>query len=224
MYWIVPTDDPVNMTEFMCDKHNISDKQKHELLNISNTIIKQNYFQFLNTYYLQEKGLAMGSPASSIFSEIYLQYIENTAICGILRHNNIAGYFRYADDTLTVHNKTTTDILYVFNSFHRLMPTMKFTMQNEIDDKINFLDLTIMKEPDKLALNIYRKPTTTDSIIPNDSCHPIEHKLAAIRYLTSRMNTYSLNMANKEKERRVIKHILHNNKYDISSFKQAHQD
>ena len=61
------------------------------------------------------------------------------------------------------------------------MPTMKFTMESEINNKINFLVVTIMKNHDKLTFNIYRKPTTTDSIIPNDSCHPTERKLSAIK-------------------------------------------
>jgi hypothetical protein len=93
---------------------------------------------------------------------------------------------------------------------------MKFTTEKEVDNNINFLEITILKEHDKLAFSIYRKPTTTDSIIPNDSCHPQEHKLAAIIYLTNRMNMYSLNAANKEKESNKIKHILHNNKCDLS--------
>jgi hypothetical protein len=89
------------------------------------------------------------------FSEICLQYIENTAIYDILRHNNIAGYFRYVDDILINYNKTTTDILDVFNSFNTLMPTMKFTIESEMENKINFMDITIVKERDKLAFNIY---------------------------------------------------------------------
>jgi hypothetical protein len=122
MYSNVPTDDLVNINETLCKNHGINDKLKYELINISNTIMKQNYFQFLNTFYLQEKGLAMLSPTSSIFSKIYLQYIENTAIYDILRHNNIAGYFRYVD-ILIVYNNTTTNVIGVFNSFNEAMPT-----------------------------------------------------------------------------------------------------
>ena len=66
----------------------------------------------------------MGFPTSSVFSEIYLQYIENTAVCDIVTHNNITGYFRYVDDILIVYDRTTTDILKVFDSFNKLMPTM----------------------------------------------------------------------------------------------------
>ena len=96
------------------------------------------------------------------------------------------------------------------------MPTMKLTIEKERENTITFLDITIEKEHDKLIFDTYRKPTTTDSIIPCDSCHPTEHKMAAVRYLTNRMNKYYLSTANKDKERKIIKHILQENKYDTS--------
>jgi len=68
------------------------------------------------------------------------------------------------------------------------MPTIKITTE-EKEKRINFLDITIMTDDNNLSFDIYRKPTTTDPIIPNDSCHPQEHKLAAIRYLTEWKHT-----------------------------------
>jgi hypothetical protein len=94
---------------------------------------------------------------------------------------------------------------------------MEFTIEKESDNKINFLDISIVKEHDKLTFDIYRKPTTADSIIPYDSCHPTEHKIAAVGYLVNRMNTYHQNTANKEKERENINYILQKNKYGIST-------
>jgi len=61
-----------------------------------------------------------------------------------------------------------------------------------MDHKINFLDITIHRKQNNLTIAIYRKPTTTDIIIPNDSCYPREHKMAAIHYFHKRMNTYKL--------------------------------
>jgi len=84
----------------MCGKHGISEELKHEIMNISQIIIKQNYSQFQNTLYIQEQGLAVVTPASSILSEIYLQHIENTIIPDILLKCHIVGYFRYVDDIL----------------------------------------------------------------------------------------------------------------------------
>jgi hypothetical protein len=45
-------------------------------------------------------------------------------------------------------------------------------MEEETDNSINFLDITIKKVNNTFTTDIYRKPTTTDSIIPRDSCHP----------------------------------------------------
>ena len=102
---------------------------KHELINLSKVTLEQNYVHFENNFYSQETGLAMGSPTSSVFSEIYLQYMENTAIFDILVHNNITGYFRYVYDILVVYHKSITDKIEVFDSFNKLMPTMKFTIE-----------------------------------------------------------------------------------------------
>ena len=96
------------------------------------------------------------------------------------------------------------------------MPTKKFTIEKEREYKINFLDITIEKEQDKINFDIYRKHTTTNSIFPCDSCHPTEHKMAAVRYLTKRMNKYPMSTDSKDKERKIIKHILQVNKYDTS--------
>lgn len=66
-----------------------------------------------------------------------------------------------------------------------------------------------------ISFSIYRKPTATDTIIPNDSCHPPEQTMAAVRYLANRLITYPINNGDKMKEYSTIKQILHNNKYDI---------
>jgi len=47
---------------------------------------------------------------------------------------------------------------------------MHFTME-EVDNGINFLDITNSKVDHKISFDIYKKLTATDIIIPNDSCH-----------------------------------------------------
>jgi len=80
---------------------------------------------------------------------------------------------------------------------------------------LNFLDLSITKTTEKISFDIYRKPTTSDIIIPNDSCHPTEQKLAAIRYFTNRINTYDLDHKRKQIETNTAKQIIRNNKSGI---------
>ena len=100
---------------------------------------------------------------------------------------------------------------------NNLVPNLKFTLEKEQNKRINFLDITISTNQDGLSFKIYRKPTATDIIIPNDSCLPREHKTAAIRYYRNRLETYKLTPESRQKEKDNMKHILVNNTYDAPS-------
>jgi hypothetical protein len=115
-----------------------------------------------------------------------------------------------------VYNDTITNIQGVFESFNDITPGIKFTMEKETEKGINFLDVTIRKEQNVFTFSVYKKPTTTDSIISLDSCHPQEHKHAATHHLVNTMNTYNINAADEEEDRNKIKHIVISDKYDVS--------
>jgi len=61
-----------------------------------------------------------------------------------------------------------------------------------------------------LEVSHFQAPTTYNS------CHPTEQKLAAIRYFTNRINTYSLYHTEKQTETNIVKQIVNNNKFDTS--------
>jgi hypothetical protein len=212
MYTNIPTTELKNMIKNTVDQnYSMSNLEKDELLNLLN--LKQNYFQFKNQFYKQNDGLAMGAPTSAILAETFVQYLEHTVIYQILKKHQIIDYYRYVDDILIIYNEQHTNIHDTLEEFNNIHPNIKFTMEQESLNRINYLDLTITKEHNKLTFNIYQKPTTTDSIIPNDSCHPNEHKKSAIRYLINRMNTYPLTHTNRKHESTLINEILKNNGY-----------
>jgi hypothetical protein len=51
---------------------------------------------------------------------------------------------------------------------------LQFTIEEKFENKINVLDITISKEICNMQVTIFRQPTATDTIIPNDSYHPME--------------------------------------------------
>jgi hypothetical protein len=101
----------------------------------------------------------------------------------------VAGYFRYVDNILILYNTDKTNILDVLNTFNNTMPTMYVTIEDEVENKINFLDIRISKENKNISFEIYRNTTTTNTTIPNGSCHYLEQKVAAIRYMKNRNET-----------------------------------
>jgi hypothetical protein len=114
----------------------------------------------------------------------------------------------YIDNTTNIHN--------VLDEFNNLIPKLKFTREEEQNNRISFLDITIKKNRKGPSFDIYRKPTTTEIIIPKDSCHPNEQKTAAIRYYRDRLQTYRLTPENRDKEKETVRQIMVNNKYDPS--------
>jgi hypothetical protein len=70
----------------------------------------------------------------------------------------------------------------------------------------------VYEEVDNKITLKYRIPSATDFIIPIYSCHPPEHKLAAVRYLTNRLSTYPMNETHKRNENDTMKEIC--NKYN----------
>jgi hypothetical protein len=74
----------ITALEKLCEVNNLEDKTKQDILKITRAIVEQNYFRFHDTIYIQNEGLAMGAPTSSVFSEIYLQNLENTKITTLL--------------------------------------------------------------------------------------------------------------------------------------------
>jgi len=118
--------------------------------------------------------------------------MENTKIFEILRNSKIEVYYTNIDDMLVIYNENCTNIEEFHKLFNTITPDLKFTLEQEKDKKLNSLVITITRTESQLTFDIFRKPTTTDTIIPRDSCHPLEHKIASMRFCINRIDTYLL--------------------------------
>jgi len=56
----------------------------------------------------------------------------------VLLISDIFGYSRYVDEILIVYNNSNTDIDKFLDSFNNATTTMKFTIDKEINNTINF--------------------------------------------------------------------------------------
>ena len=76
MYTNIPTNDLPNIIHYLQSINYVNPSTQTEILHVCSTILNQNYFQFEDSFFIQNTGLAMGAPTSSILSEIYLQFLE----------------------------------------------------------------------------------------------------------------------------------------------------
>ena len=134
---------------------NLSKNKFKALLEV---ICKDTYFVFNDELYLQTDGVAMGSPMSSIFANIFLGYHEKKSLEECPVSFKPVFYKRYVDDTLIIfkHPSHAEQFLEYLNGKHQ---NITFTIERENENKIPFLDVLIDKA--NKAYSIYRKPTFT---------------------------------------------------------------
>ena len=70
-----------------------------------------------------------------------------------------------------------------------------------------------LQNNDNIQFKIYRKPTTTDTLILSNSNHPLKYKLSAIRYLANILITHPVTDTYKTRIYNTIRHFQQNNKY-----------
>ena len=103
-----------------------------------------------------------------------------------------------------------TDHDYPTRYTNTIHSNLQFNPTLESDGHINFLDFKFTRRNTHIEIDIYRKPTTTDTTIHFTSTHPIEHKLAAYRYHITRMLSLPLKTT-QQREWVTILHIAQKN-------------
>ena len=166
------------------------DKYKHEaplslppkLLVAAITIVmKNNIFNFSDTFWIQTSGTAMGTPCACMIASLYFGYHEREFILSKYK-KNILYYKRFIDDVICLwlpsHSPTKTstaiykDLQKDMNSFGKL----KWIFEDLTTSTI-FLDLQITlvstaSTCPTLNFKTYQKPLNLYLYIPPHSAHP----------------------------------------------------
>jgi hypothetical protein len=193
-------------------KHKMLIKQTLQLLE---TILKQNYFQYNNQIFRPEKGIAMGSPISGTIAEIYIQFLEELCVKQWLDSNQILYCKRSADDILIIYDRNKTNEHNILNQANNIDKHLQFKLSTEENNIINYLDLTIHRNNSNIELAIYRKPTSMDTTTHFTSNHPYEHKLAAFNHYINSMLTLPITKQLQQQKWKTMQTTARNNGFPI---------
>lgn len=137
-------------------------------------IVHNNYFQFNDKFYKQKNGLAMGNPLSPILADIVMDKLFNTIIPRL--KNKPTFIYKYVDDIiLAIPEIYINELKNLMESFCQ---QIIFTVEKECNNKINFLDITLIRNinNNKITTNWYKKELTSDRMINFMSTHPFKMK------------------------------------------------
>lgn len=112
----------------------------HQFLNF---ILKENYFSFINNFYLQINGTSMGTKCAPPYSGIFMHYLESNLKKGF--ESCILLWLRYIDDMFILFRgslKKLNAFIEHANTFHN---SIKFTFEYS-KTTVNFLDVQVTKD------------------------------------------------------------------------------
>ena len=139
--------------------------------------LKNNDFEFNNEYFLQTCGCAMGKKYSPGLANLYLESLDRF----ILNYQNKPKtYLRYLDDIFIIWNDNQSCNIKNFNKeINNLIPDIKIELKTN-ESSIDFLDVTIIKEPDgSIGTKVFFKETNNRLLLNPNSCHP-KHTFSGI--------------------------------------------
>ena len=171
--------------------------------------ISCSYFTFRGKFYQQIDGTAMGNPLSPIIAD----YVMETLLDTVTRQHNATFPVlrKYVDDlVLALPAESVDDVRQLFNQYHG---KIQFTVEIEMDGKLPFLDLLLVRQPDQsVRTEWYQKPISSGRFLNYFSAHNLRMKINTANNFIKRVKTFTTNSP-LEKAKSVIHEHLRMNNY-----------
>ena len=113
--------------------------------------------------------------------------------------------------------KFTIPLLRIINKSkngNSILILLKFTVEQEVENAIPFLDVLIIRNNGQLATKAYRKPTHTIRYLNFNSCHNFSQKVGLVKTLLFRANSKLItNYRDRTNEVKFACNALRENEY-----------
>ena len=163
-----------------------------------------------NGYYIQTDGLTMGSPPAPMLANGWLSKYDS-AIKG-----DSSLYARYMDDILVnIKKALIAEKLEEINGLH---PSLKFTVERDINNRLAFLDMLIINNNGKLSSTWHTKPTDTGLTMNFHALAPIKYKRSVVSGMVYRIVRACSSWDAIHQSLEKAKQILENNQYPKSFY------
>ena len=154
----------------------LSKTEHKELLSLAT---KDSHFIFDGTLYKQINGVAMGSPLFPTLANAFLVYHEKNWLEHCPVEYRPLYYRRYVDDIFVLFN--SAEHLKRFHSYlNSRHLNISFTIENEKDNRMSFLDVNVIREKDKFTNSVYRKPNFSVIYTHFDNFLPSSNKIGLL--------------------------------------------
>ena len=150
---------------------------RRDYLDLVELCLKLKVFTFEGHEYVQQHGLAMGSPLSPAAACLYMETLEEEHFKNIMGPD--ATWLRYVDDVLVII-PNNMDLEPKVQRLNAVEHKIQFSTENETMGRLAFLDTEIIRDGPNAKYKVYRKPTSKEDYIHFYSGHHIRYKRGVV--------------------------------------------
>ena len=168
-----------------------------------------------NVLFKQMQGTAIGTKFAPSYAILFMSELEETSLEGSLLKPTV--WWRYIDDIFMIweHGMEHLDIF--LNSLNNCHPTIKFKTECVSAERVNFLDVEVIRCEDQLTTDMYVKPTDNHQYLHASSCH-VFHSKKSIPYSQAlRLNRICPEVNYFDKRCNELESWLHKRGYNYKS-------
>ena len=176
------------------------------LIFLAECFLKNNVFEHNMRYFKQLNETAIGTTFAPRHAILFMGYLEDKILNSLVEKSLV--WCRYIDDIFMIcqhGEETLKEFLKILNSCH---PKIKFTAEYSLN-KVNVLDVEVIRSGNKLLKDLHIKPTDTDLYLEFLSCHVYHSKKSIPCSQDLRFNRiYSENMTNLMRRLFIFFHTI----------------
>lgn len=163
------------------------------LLSMMQICLSNNYFLFDHVIFCQTRGKTLGTWFSPSYAGLYLGWWEEQVASNITAFTqNVILWARHIDDVFCIWKGTEQEALQFVVTLNDNQCNLNFTSMIH-KQTIEFLDVVVRVQDDKLESRLFRKATAGNSLLHAKSCHPknLIHSIPYGEHLRAKRNCSS---------------------------------
>ncbi|XP_073521541.1 uncharacterized protein [Phyllobates terribilis] len=188
LYTSIQHSDGITAARFFLEMTNSEPVLIDFILELLEFILTHNFFVFKDRPYLQLQGTAMGVSCAPSYANLFLGLWERDTVLETPGHESVISWSRYIDDVLFIWQGSTSQLDNFLHHLNNNQLNIKLTYKYS-QSCIDFLDLLITRMDDgRIGIDIFRKETSTNSLLHFTSSHPpkLKSSIPIGQYLRAR--------------------------------------
>ena len=220
----IPLNETIDLAvDLLMDKEPSIKMSKKQLKKLFHFATAQTHFMFNGDYYDQIDGVAMGSPLGPVLANLFMSHHEKRWLSEY-QGPPVKFYKRYVDDIFCLFDHIDHAKLFL-NYLNKQHVCIKFTLEEEENSKLPFLDVLISKlEGGQFHLTTYRKPTNTGLLTNFTSFCSYSYKVGLIKTLVDRVHKINSDVESRDFDLNFVAKVLQKNQFPLTLIRRVMND